>query len=151
MGRMQTVSRWRWAVAVVLAMSGFTRTAAASNDVLDRIRKQILATVIPSGPYTLPGLMPNVAASRITHTFDWHGPNIVVDRGAASLVEALQIGMKFVRAGDCEIVLAGGVHAWVGHNKEDQEGVALAAIATAETAAKYNLPILARIKAIAAQ
>ncbi|HEX8028846.1 MAG TPA: beta-ketoacyl synthase N-terminal-like domain-containing protein, partial [Vicinamibacterales bacterium] len=120
--------------------------AAASSDVLGRIRHQILSKVIPSGPYTLPGLMPNVAASRITHTFDWHGPNIVVDRGASSLAEALQVGLKFVRAGDCELVLAGGVHAWVGHNNEDQEGVALAAISTADTAAKYNLPILARVQ-----
>ena len=119
---------------------------AASRDVLGTIRSQIQAKVIPSGPYTLPGLMPNVAASRITHTFDWHGPNIVVDRGAASLTEALRVGLKFVRAGDCEVVLAGGVHAWVGHHREDQEGVALVAMATAETAAKYNLPILARVE-----
>lgn len=123
--------------------------AAASSDVLSAIRRHILGTVIPSGPYTLPGLMPNVAASRITHTFDWHGPNIVVDRGAASLAEALQIGLKFVRAGDCEVVLAGGVHAWVGHDRQDLEGVALVAIATAETAAQYHLPILARVECAA--
>lgn len=121
-------------------------TTAASRDVLGIIRNQIQAKVIPSGPYTLPGLMPNVAASRITHTFDWHGPNIVVDRGAASLTEALRVGLKFIRASDCEVVLAGGVHAWAGHHREDQEGVALVAMATAETAAKYHLPILARVE-----
>ena len=122
------------------------RAAEASDTVLGSIREQILAKVIPSGPYTLPGLMPNVAASRITHTFNWHGPNIVVDRGTASLVEALQIGLKFIQAGDCEVVLAGGVNAWVGHARERQEGVALIGIATAETAAKYKLPVLAQVQ-----
>jgi len=122
------------------------KASKSANRVYLGVRQQILATVIPSGPYTLPGLMPNVAASRITHTFDWHGPNIVVDRGVASLPEAIRIGMKFVQAGDCEVVLAGGVHAWVGHERQDQEGVALLAIATADTAAKFKLPVLARIE-----
>jgi acyl transferase domain-containing protein/NAD(P)-dependent dehydrogenase (short-subunit alcohol dehydrogenase family) len=117
-----------------------------SEELLKHIRSQIMQKVIPSGPYTLPGLMPNVAASRITHTFNWHGPNIVVDRSEGSLVQALDAGIKFVRAGDCEVALAGGVNAWIGHDGSAREAVALLAFATAETAQKNKLPILARLQ-----
>jgi acyl transferase domain-containing protein/NAD(P)-dependent dehydrogenase (short-subunit alcohol dehydrogenase family) len=127
-------------------LSRIARTCGASQDVLTSVRKAIVAKVIPSGPYTLPGLMPNVAASRITHTFNWHGPNVVIDRGTGSLVQALDAGIKFVRAGDCEIALAGGVNAWTGHHRDAKEAVALVAVASAETAIKHKLPILARIQ-----
>ena len=127
-------------------LSRVARSAGASPEMLGCVRKAITTKVIPSGPYTLPGLMPNVAAGRITHTFNWHGPNIVVDRGKGSLVQALDAGLKFVQAGDCEIVLAGAVNAWAGHNRESREAVTLVAFATAETAATHKLPILARVQ-----
>jgi 3-oxoacyl-(acyl-carrier-protein) synthase/NAD(P)-dependent dehydrogenase (short-subunit alcohol dehydrogenase family) len=127
-------------------LSRVVRGLSSSQGMIDRVRAAITAKVHTSGPYTLPGLMPNVAASRITHTFDWHGPNIVIDRGKGSLAQALDAGIKFVQAGDCEVALAGGVNAWTGHRRAASETVTLVAFATADTAKKYKLPILARLQ-----
>lgn len=126
------------------------RSAGASAEILEDVRKTILARVIPSGPYTLPGLMPNLASSRISHTFDFHGPNLVIDRGTGSLLQAVDAGLKFVSAGDCEIALAGGLNAWTGHDRGAQEAMTLVALCTSQTAAKNNLPVLARIQVSAA-
>ncbi len=127
-------------------LSRIVRAAGGSEQWLEKLRSAITARGIPSGPYTLPGLMPNVAASRITHTFNWRGPNITLDRGKGSLVQALDAAVKFVRAGDCDIVLAVGVNAWAGHDDSAHEGATLIALATADTARKHKLPILARLR-----
>jgi 3-oxoacyl-(acyl-carrier-protein) synthase/NAD(P)-dependent dehydrogenase (short-subunit alcohol dehydrogenase family) len=127
-------------------LSRVARSGGASDEVLRLIRKTVTEKVIASGPYTLPGLMPNVAASRITHTFNWHGPNIVIDRGTGSFAQALDAGIKLIQAGDCELVLAGAINAWTGHQKGSREAATLLGLASAETAQKNGLPVLARIR-----
>jgi acyl transferase domain-containing protein/acyl-CoA thioesterase FadM len=63
----------------------------------------------PSNPYSLPGLMPNVVAGRVAHFFDLHGPNLVVDAGPSSLLEALLVAERMLRRGECKVALAGGI------------------------------------------
>lgn len=59
------------------------------NRILDKIIETVKKDNISSGPYTLPGLMPNVTASRIVNLFDIKGPNMVIDMGGNSFFQAL--------------------------------------------------------------
>ena len=106
------------------------------------VTEAIKTRVLPSGPYTLPGLMPNVAASRIPSLFNLNGLNIVVDRGAHSLFEAVHAAQHVLRHGDCTMVLAGSLHAFVGHDEADNEAALLLALTTLETARQDGLPVL---------
>lgn len=65
--------------------------------------------ISPSNPYSLPGMMPNIVAGRVSNIFDLHGPNFVVDAGSASLIEAISIAEVMIRRGECELVLTGGI------------------------------------------
>lgn len=99
------------------------------------LKHAIQEKISPSGAYTLPGLMPNVSASRISNMFDLKGPNLVIDRGEYSLLQALQSATALLEAGDCHTVLVGGVNAASTYRKESEgEAVFLAAITTYENA-----------------
>ncbi|MDX1546003.1 MAG: SDR family NAD(P)-dependent oxidoreductase [Rhodothermales bacterium] len=110
--------------------------------VADRLAAAIRAEVPPSGPYTLPGLMPNVAAGRVTHLFNLKGPNVVVDRGEDSLFQALDAAAQFLRHGDCDLVMAGALHAAA---DEAHEAACLLALTTLDTARRDGLPVLATV------
>ena len=116
-------------------LSGETRNGLL-NKLCDAIRKH----VIPSGPYTLSGLMPNVISGRVANVFDLNGPNVVVDMGASSLFQSILIARDFLMHNDCKVVLAGGVNA-LRLSPEDREAVFLMALTTEETAREQNLPI----------
>ncbi|HEV2763519.1 MAG TPA: beta-ketoacyl synthase N-terminal-like domain-containing protein, partial [Pyrinomonadaceae bacterium] len=72
--------------------------------VLDRLTEAIRTRNIPSGPYTLPGLMPNVTAGRVANMFDLNGPNIVVDMGDDSLLQSLLVARQLLAHDACKIV-----------------------------------------------
>ncbi|MEZ4237335.1 MAG: beta-ketoacyl synthase N-terminal-like domain-containing protein [Myxococcota bacterium] len=89
-------------VALVVALEGKTeRGVIATQRVLaDHLSRRLggawaerIAAAVPalrpSGPYTLQGLMPNVAPGRAASRFDLRGPNLVVDAGADSVDRAL--------------------------------------------------------------
>ena len=65
--------------------------------------------MIPSGPYTLPGLMPNVISGRVANMFELNGPNVVIDMGSNSLFQSLMVARDFLMHGECKAVLAGGL------------------------------------------
>jgi acyl transferase domain-containing protein/NAD(P)-dependent dehydrogenase (short-subunit alcohol dehydrogenase family)/acyl-CoA thioesterase FadM len=69
-----------------------------------------LDKLLPSGPYTLLGLMPNVIAGRISTAFNLKGGNLVVDAHRASLLEAIELAARWVEGGECKLVLAGAIH-----------------------------------------
>src|SRR5205823_5218262 len=89
------------------------RSASGRNDPeLDLVQDEFVKAVRripPSGPYTLPGLMPNVGAGRVANAFHLTGPNMVLDADQASLLEALREAERLLRFGECKIVLAGGI------------------------------------------
>lgn len=88
---------------------------------LDAVRDQLFAVVrgiMPSNPYTLPGLMPNVIAGRVANVFNLGGSNMVVDVGGESLRESLCLAAKMLGRGECELVLAGGVNGFAGIEAE---------------------------------
>lgn len=108
--------------------------------ILERLCASVLKDVIPSGPYTLPGLMPNVISGRVAHMFDLNGPNVVVDMGHDSLGQAILVAKDFLAHGDAKVVLAGGLNA-VRMSKDDAEAVFLMVLTTEEAAREFNLPV----------
>jgi acyl transferase domain-containing protein len=112
---------------------------------LDKLVEAIRARNVPSGPYTLPGLMPNVTAGRIANMFDLNGPNIVVDMGDDSLLQSLFVARQLLAHDACTIVLAGGVNADNMPGAGEAEAVFLLALTTPEIARRENLPILSII------
>jgi acyl transferase domain-containing protein len=118
----------------------------ADEEILAALRARLHERTLPSGPYTLPGLMPNVAASRVVSLFDLKGPNLVVDKGEGSLCEALSVAADLLARGDCRVVLAGGLNAATGERTEEAneaEGVLMLALASPETARELGLATLA--------
>lgn len=112
---------------------------------LDKLAESIRTRNVPSGPYTLPGLMPNVTAGRIANMFDLNGPNIVVDMGDDSLLQSLFVARQLLAHDACTIVLAGGVNADNMPVAGEAEAVFLLALTTPEIARRENLPILSII------
>lgn len=112
----------------------------ARNAILDRLCAAVRKDVIPSGPYTLPGLMPNVISGRVAHMFELNGPNVVVDMGSNSLAQAVLVAGDFLAHGDSKAVLAGGLNA-VRMSKDDAEAVFLMLLTTEATARELNLPV----------
>jgi acyl transferase domain-containing protein len=187
-------------IGVVVGLAGKTERGVRANEriFLDRLRRlaaesapsdpaarqdeeRLVAALAgwlerrnpPSGPYTLPGLMPNVAASRVSNLFGLKGPNLVIDAGAGSLRQALAVGAGMLGRGVCRLVLAGGVNAAAeeggerqrgeekersgeaGGDREDggddergaeAEGILLLALAAPETARELGLPVLAMLR-----
>ena len=64
---------------------------------------------IPTGPYTLPGLMPNVAAGRIAQMNNLQGANMVINGGSESLWKSFKTAASLLDFDDCDMVLVGGV------------------------------------------
>ncbi|MFY9622140.1 MAG: SDR family NAD(P)-dependent oxidoreductase [Pyrinomonadaceae bacterium] len=127
---------------VLATCENSTLSNADLNRVLDKLVEQIRARNVPSGPYSLPGLMPNVTAGRIANMFDLNGPNIVINMGKHSSVQAVRIACQLLAHDDCRIVLAGGINAANGTNESEAEAVFLLALTTVEMARREGLPVL---------
>ncbi len=132
---------------IMLQQKSISKLKAIDFDrILNKLIEHKKTSVIPSGPYTLPGLMPNVAASRITNIFNLRGPNIVIDKGRDSLLQSLFVANQFLESNDCDIVLAGAIS--TGHKSIDlsfKEATVLYALVTEEYAQKNDLNILSTI------
>jgi acyl transferase domain-containing protein/phosphopantetheinyl transferase (holo-ACP synthase) len=74
------------------------------------VKDAFVAQLGPDRPESAIDLVPNLVASRIANRLDLHGPAYTVDGACASSLLAVDAGMRELRSGRCDLVLAGGVH-----------------------------------------
>lgn len=60
--------------------------------------------------YFAPGTCPSFNAGRLTYVLGAHGPSIAVDTACSSSGVAIHLACQSLRAGDCDLALAGGVN-----------------------------------------
>ncbi|MFG3604370.1 aminotransferase class I/II-fold pyridoxal phosphate-dependent enzyme [Micromonospora chersina] len=69
-----------------------------------------VAGVAPPRAYTIPGTLLNMAAATVSAVFDLGGPSFVVDAACASALVAVHEAVLHLRAGQCDLAIAGGVY-----------------------------------------
>ncbi len=77
---------------------------------LAEVKEAFVAQLGPDRPESAIDLVPNLVASRIANRLDLHGPAYTVDGACASSLLAVDAGIRELRSGRCDLVLAGGVH-----------------------------------------
>jgi acyl transferase domain-containing protein len=63
--------------------------------------------------YTNIGLGICIAANRISHQFDFHGPSVAVDTACSSSLVAVHLACQAIWNGDCNLAMVGGVNALI--------------------------------------
>lgn len=120
----------------------------------DIIKASISAGVVASNEDSFPGIMPNIISARISNQLDTNGPNMGIDTGAASTLTALETAARYLRAGEIDVAVVGGVHgnstdvlrriveASLGSAVEMHEGAVLFSVMRRSTALERGLPVL---------
>ncbi len=105
-----TASEWRVLVASrVIAQFMASGTLGEAPEDLEPIRKAV-ANIVPSRPYSAPGVLTNMIAAAVAQELDLHGPAYSVDAACASGMVALADAVNGLVAGDLDCALAGGVY-----------------------------------------
>lgn len=78
---------------------------------IDKIRKAYQAEQGRYQADTAIGTMPNLVASLVANKFDIQGPAYTVDAACASGLLAVDQSIHLLRSGQCDIAIAGGMHA----------------------------------------
>jgi acyl transferase domain-containing protein len=73
------------------------------------IRQELKKNLPPFTPETIPGLMHCSMTGRIANRLDLNGPAYTLDAACSSTLIAVEHGIRELRAGRCDAVLAGGV------------------------------------------
>ncbi|WP_078315353.1 polyketide synthase Pks13 [Mycobacterium sp. D16Q16] len=64
-------------------------------------------------PYAITGNASSIIANRVSYFFDFRGPSVAVDTACSSSLVAVHQGVKALRSGEADVVLAGGVNALI--------------------------------------
>lgn len=83
------------------------------TETLDRVREALRQALPKFTSDISPGLVPNVMTGRIANRLDLNGPNFLVDAACSAAHLAIQAAMAELRAGRCDMMLAGGVNATI--------------------------------------
>ena len=65
--------------------------------------------IVRPGKRSITGVGQNFIAAYISHALDLHGPNLVVDTACSSSLTAIHLACAGLKAGDCDVAVAGGV------------------------------------------
>ena len=64
-------------------------------------------------PYAITGTASSIIANRVSYFYDFRGPSVAVDTACSSSLVAVHSGVQALRAGEADVVVAGGVNALV--------------------------------------
>ncbi|MGZ8801424.1 MAG: polyketide synthase Pks13, partial [Mycobacterium sp.] len=64
-------------------------------------------------PYAITGTASSIIANRVSYFYDFRGPSMAIDTACSSSLVAVHEGVKALRAGDADVVIAGGVNALI--------------------------------------
>lgn len=119
------------------------------------LRQRVRALIPASTEDAFPGMMPNIISARVANYFDLKGPNMTIDSGLASTLSAIETASRYVRSGELDLALVGGIN---GNSLPEYadllaelrgvgaphlaEGAFLFALASEETAERAGLPVL---------
>ncbi|WP_204032363.1 type I polyketide synthase [Micromonospora qiuiae] len=84
-----------------------------SAEWLQRLRRELQRVLPPLGSDVVPGLIPNIIVGRIANQLDFMGPTYTVDAACASSLVAVQLAMRDLLAGECDLAVAGGSQVWM--------------------------------------
>jgi acyl transferase domain-containing protein len=76
----------------------------------DYVRLLELAGAERIDAYHLTGTPLNFASGRLSYVFGLHGPSMAIDTACSSSLVAVHLACQSLRAGDCNLALAGGVN-----------------------------------------
>ncbi|MGH9162317.1 MAG: beta-ketoacyl synthase N-terminal-like domain-containing protein [Vicinamibacteraceae bacterium] len=82
-----------------------------TDEELMALKQALKASLPPFNAETAPALVPNIISGRIANRLDLRGPNYIVDAACASSLVAVDLGMRDLRSGRCDLAVVGGVHA----------------------------------------
>ncbi|MCI2416139.1 SDR family oxidoreductase [Saccharopolyspora sp. K220] len=86
----------------------------AESDLLPKLlhglREHAHQLVPPSNEDSFSGIMPNIISARVANYFDLHGPNLTLDAGLASTLAAFEVAAGYLRAGEIDVALVGGIN-----------------------------------------
>ncbi|MBM4093603.1 MAG: type I polyketide synthase, partial [Planctomycetes bacterium] len=74
-------------------------------------RRNVMSRASQLAPYWSTGNASCIAANRLSYFFDFKGPSIAVDTACSSSLVAVHWACRSLRAGECDLALAGGVNA----------------------------------------
>jgi phosphopantetheine--protein transferase-like protein len=83
------------------------------EDKIELLRQEMKRALPPISPETVPGLIPNIIVGRIANRLDLMGPTYTVDAACASSLVAVQLAMRDLLDGACDLALAGGSQVWM--------------------------------------
>ncbi|MBN9634252.1 MAG: type I polyketide synthase, partial [Actinobacteria bacterium] len=64
-------------------------------------------------PYAITGTASSIIANRVSYFYDFRGPSMTIDTACSSSLVAMHEGVKALRSGEADVVVAGGVNALV--------------------------------------
>jgi acyl transferase domain-containing protein/phosphopantetheinyl transferase len=81
-----------------------------TEEQLAALKKELKASAPPLHPQNAPGLVPNMISGRIANRLDLMGPSYIVDGACASSLLAVDMAMRDLVTGKCDMAIAGGAH-----------------------------------------
>jgi 3-oxoacyl-(acyl-carrier-protein) synthase len=99
-------------VAQVLQQGVAPGSAEAQKlpELLQKLAERVERLIPASNENSFPGMMPNVIPARVANYFDLNGPNLTIDSGYTSALEALEVASRYLQSGDLEMMLVGGIN-----------------------------------------
>ncbi|MBX7114377.1 MAG: aminotransferase class I/II-fold pyridoxal phosphate-dependent enzyme [Myxococcaceae bacterium] len=82
----------------------------ALNEAEAQALRAAMADVVPTRAFSIAGGLLNMIAASVSQTFDLSGPSFTLDAACSSALVAIHEGVVHLRAGQCNVALAGGVY-----------------------------------------